>query len=63
MDGRATGVIETTHLEGPSVRIPGPESDRVIHNSRPDEDEDDGGENAHAVDGSTEGESWAVIFC
>lgn len=63
VDGRATGIIETTHLEGPAVRVPGPESDRVVDNSRPNENEDDGGENAHAINSRTDGESRAVWCC
>lgn len=62
MDRRTTSVVETTHYERPAIGVPGPESDRVVDNGRPNEDEDDGGENAHAVDGSTDSEGRAMIL-
>jgi hypothetical protein len=58
VDGSTSSKVETTHLEGPPSRIPGPAGDRVIDNGSPDEDEDDTGTQTGAVHGCTDSQSW-----
>lgn len=52
-----TGEVEAAHLERPAVGIPGPVRDRVVHDGRPDEDENDAGKHAAAIGSGTDGES------
>lgn len=41
----SSGKVEGTKLVRPSIRVPNPVGDGVINKRRPDEDEDDCGEN------------------
>jgi hypothetical protein len=60
MDGTATGIVEGAEGEEPAAGVPGPVGDGVIDDGGPDEDEDEGGEDATTVSNSTNGESRAV---
>lgn len=41
VDGGTAGKVKAAHLEGPAVGVPGPVRDGVVHDSGPDEHEDD----------------------
>lgn len=58
--GRTSGEVEPAHHERPPVRVPRPVRDRVVHDGRPHEDEDDARQDARAVDGRADRKSWAV---
>lgn len=60
VDGRATGEVEATHDEGPTVGVPGPVRDRVVYDGGPDEHEDDARENARTVNSSTDRKSRSI---
>ena len=47
--GRAAREVEPAHDERPAIRVPGPARDRVVHDRRPDEDEDHGRTEARAL--------------
>jgi hypothetical protein len=41
MDRGTSGKIQTTLLEDPATGVPGPASDRIVDDSRPEENEDE----------------------
>lgn len=60
MDGSTTGKVETTKLERPTVRIPCPVGDGIVHDGGPDENKDDAGQDAGAIYSSTDGEGGTL---
>jgi hypothetical protein len=56
MHGGTTSKVETAHLIGPAVRVPGPACDGVVDDRSPDEHEDDAGQHATTFGDSTGGE-------
>lgn len=59
VDGGTTSKVETAHLEGPTLGVPGPEGNRVVDNGGPDEDEDVDREHASAISDTTNSECGA----
>lgn len=43
VDGSTTSEVETAQLERPTVGVPGPVGDGIVHDGGPDENEDDAG--------------------
>lgn len=60
VDGGTTGEVQATQDEGPAIAVPGPVGDRVVDDGRPDEDEDNGGQDAGAISSRTERDSRPV---
>lgn len=60
VDGSSTSEIETAQLEDPSRGIPGPASNWIVDDGRPDEDEDNAGEQAASVSCGADGESGTI---
>lgn len=56
VDGGTTSEVETAHLQGPSLEVPGPESNGIVDDRGPDEDEDVGGEHATTISDSANSE-------
>src|SRR5690349_10784263 len=52
----SAGEIETTHEEGPAIRVPRPAGDGVVDQSRPDEDENEAWKHTATVGGGTNSE-------
>lgn len=47
--GRAARKVETAHLEGPTIAVPGPVGDGIVDDGSPDEHEDQGGKHTAAI--------------
>lgn len=56
LDGPAAGVVEAAPREEPSVGVPSPARDRAVHNRRPEEGEDHGGDDAAALSDGAHGD-------
>ena len=56
LDGAATSVVENTPLEGPAVGAPDPEGKGAVDESKPEKDEDHGGEDATPLSDGTNNE-------
>lgn len=56
VDWSSTSEVETTHLEGPAVGVPGPAGNRIVDDGGPDEDEDHAWEHATTVSCRADGE-------
>lgn len=69
MDRCTTSKIETSHLVGPSRRIPGPAGDWVVNDGGPDKHEYDAGKHATSLGDSTsceshgDGREHALVDC
>ena len=57
MHGCTSGKVETSQLVYPSRAVPGPASDWIVDNGRPNEREDHGRQHTTTFSGSTNGES------
>lgn len=53
MHGSTTGEVQATHLDGPSIGVPGPAGDGIIDDGGPDEHEDDAGQHTTALGNGT----------
>jgi hypothetical protein len=53
-DGAATGVVESTPLEEPSVDVPSPVCDGAVYDCGPEPDEDHHGDQATALGNTTD---------
>lgn len=60
MHGSTTSKVETTQLEDPTGRIPGPASNGVVDNGGPDEHEDDARQHAATLSNGTNGEGNTI---
>lgn len=60
VDGGTASEVETAKLERPTVRVPRPVGDGVVHDGGPDEDEDDAGQDAGAIYSSADGEGGTL---
>ena len=58
VDGTATSKVVAGQVVQPAVAVPCPVCDRVVDNGGPDEDEDEGGQNATTVRNGTNGKGW-----
>lgn len=57
LDGTATGVIENTIVEGPSVDVPNPAGNRTVDKGCPEESENHGRQNSATFSCGTNDES------
>lgn len=62
VDGRTTGKVETTQLEGPAVGVPGPVGDGIVDDGGPDEDEDQAGQKTASVSSSSDSKGGTAII-
>lgn len=56
VDRGTTSEIQTTHHKAPSGRVPCPAGDEIIDKGCPEENEDEGGEDAATLGSSTDGQ-------
>jgi hypothetical protein len=54
--GGSSSKVEAAHLEHPALGVPGPASNRVVDDRRPDEHEDDTGQHAAALSDGADGQ-------
>jgi len=58
MNGRAACKVETTEDINPTIGVPRPAGNGIVHNGRPDEDKHDARKHSSPFSGGADGEGW-----